>query len=77
MWRVVEVPLAASLAALHLVIQAAIRWEESHLYEFEADGQRYGLSQPGWAISRPPSRQARRPGRTWRVPAELRLRHGR
>jgi hypothetical protein len=54
MWRVVEVPLAASLAALHLVIQAAIGWEESHLYEFEADGQRYGLSQPGWAISRPP-----------------------
>ena len=47
-WRVVEVPLAASLAALHLVIQAAIGWEESHLYEFEADGQRYGLPQPGW-----------------------------
>lgn len=47
-WRVVEVPLASSLAALHLVIQAAIGWEESHLYEFEADGQRYGLPEPGW-----------------------------
>ena len=53
-WRVVEVPLASSLAALHLVIQSAIGGEESHLYEFKADGQRYGLPQPGWAISRPP-----------------------
>lgn len=46
----VEMPLTASLAALHLVIQAATGWEESHLYEFEADGQRYGVSQPSWAI---------------------------
>lgn len=50
-WRVVEVPLAISLAALHQVIQAAVGWEESHLYEFEAAGRRYGLPQPGWGDS--------------------------
>jgi hypothetical protein len=48
-WRVVEVPAAASLKALHDVIQAAMGWQDYHLWEFEAAGQRYGPTDPGWA----------------------------
>ncbi len=33
-WREVEVPLDIGLDRLHLVIQAAMGWENSHLYEF-------------------------------------------
>lgn len=47
--RVVEVPLGVSLADLHLIIQAAMGWQNSHLYEFH-DGRRiYGTSVPGWS----------------------------
>ena len=32
-WRVVEIQITASLKALHDVIQAAMGWTNSHLYE--------------------------------------------
>jgi hypothetical protein len=47
-WRRVEVPLSASLKALHDVIQAAMGWEDAHLWEFEAAGRVYGTPDPGW-----------------------------
>ena len=37
--RVVEVPIAITLADLHLIIQAAMGWRNCHLYEFD-DGRR-------------------------------------
>jgi hypothetical protein len=46
--RVVEVPDAASLAVLHEVVQEAMGWEHSHLHEFEVNGVRYGLPDPGF-----------------------------
>lgn len=42
-WRTVEVPLSARLTGLHQIIQAAMGWQDCHLWEFETqDGARYG-----------------------------------
>lgn len=48
-WRVVEVPAEASLKMVHDVIQAAMGWQDCHLWEFEAGARRYGPTEPGWA----------------------------
>ena len=47
-WRLVDVPLAASLKMLHDIVQAAMGWEDYHLWEFEAGERRYGLPDPGY-----------------------------
>jgi hypothetical protein len=36
MWRTVDMPIAGSLKMLHDVIQAAMGWQDYHLWEFEA-----------------------------------------
>lgn len=41
-WREVEVPLSMSFKGLHDTIQAAFLWFDSHLWEFEFAGRRYG-----------------------------------
>lgn len=41
-WRRVQVSASSSLKELHDVIQAAMGWDESHLWEFEVNGERYG-----------------------------------
>jgi hypothetical protein len=45
-WRTVEVPLSLRLDGLHDVIQAAMGWDDDHLWEFEAGKTRYGLEEP-------------------------------
>ena len=40
--RTVEVPLSIGLPALHSTIQAAMGWEDDHLYEFRFGGRGYG-----------------------------------
>ncbi len=45
-WRRVLVPNTMSLDELHDTIQHAMGWYDSHLHEFEIDGQRYG--DPQW-----------------------------
>lgn len=50
-WRRVAVPAAMSLADVHRVIQAAMRWLDCHLWHFEADGRRFSMrvpSEPEW-----------------------------
>ena len=48
-WRTVVVPSEATLAALHLVVQAAMGWQDYHLHEFTAAGARYGVDDgEGW-----------------------------
>lgn len=47
-WRRVEVPLTASLKALHDVIQAAMPFDGYHLFEFRADGRRFAIPDPEW-----------------------------
>jgi hypothetical protein len=46
--RRVQVPGEVSLAVLHEVVQSAMGWTNSHLHEFEIDGQRYGIPDPDW-----------------------------
>lgn len=47
-WRRVEVPLTASLKALHDVIQAVMPFEDTHLFEFRAGEQRFAIPDPEW-----------------------------
>ncbi len=41
-WRRVRVPQQINLHRLHEVIQAAMGWEDGHLYEYECNGRYYG-----------------------------------
>src|SRR5258708_18438386 len=43
-WREVEVPLAMTLKQLHGTIQAAMGWEDAHLWEFTLGRERIGSS---------------------------------
>jgi len=45
-WRRLLVPGGITLAKLHLMIQAAMGWEDYHLRCFEIDGVRYGIPDP-------------------------------
>lgn len=44
--RTLHVPIAIRLDKLHLVLQAAMGWENSHLYMFEVGSMRWGLPDP-------------------------------
>ena len=41
-WRRVDMPISSTLMVLHEVIQGAIGWTNSHLFEFKVSGRRYG-----------------------------------
>lgn len=41
-WRRVDVPLSSTLMSLHHIIQAAMGWTGSHLFEFTVRGLSYG-----------------------------------
>ena len=43
-----EVPLDLRLDRLHLVLQAALGWTSSHLWEFRARDVGWGLPDPEW-----------------------------
>ena len=42
-WRRLLVPGGIRLAKLHMILQAAMGWTNSHLHAFEIDGERYGI----------------------------------
>ncbi len=46
--RRIEVPLSIRLDRLHLALQAALGWSNSHLYEFRARGVGWGVPSPDW-----------------------------
>jgi hypothetical protein len=46
--RHIEVPFDIKLSDLHLVIQAAMPWDDCHLYEFRARNTRWGIPNPDW-----------------------------
>lgn len=46
--RRVEVPLAIRLDRLHLVLQAALGWENYHLWEIRAGGVGFGIPDSDW-----------------------------
>jgi Plasmid pRiA4b ORF-3-like protein len=45
-WRRVAVRSSMNLKAVHHVIQAAMGWLDYHLWEFMADGTKYGMLLP-------------------------------
>lgn len=47
-WRTVDMPATGSLKMLHDVIQAAMGWQDYHLWHFEAGDRRYGVPDPEW-----------------------------
>lgn len=46
--RRIVVPLTIRLDRLHLVLQAAIGWTDSHLYEFRFGDTGFGIPDPDW-----------------------------
>ena len=47
--RTLRVPFDIRLDRMHLTIQAAMGWTNSHLYMFEAGGATWGLPDPNFA----------------------------
>lgn len=46
--RRIEVPLSIRLDRLHLALQAALGWTNSHLWEFRAGGSGWGIPDRDW-----------------------------
>ena len=46
LWRRVDVPLSSTLLALHDIIQIAVGWTDSHLFEFVIGDRVYGEPMP-------------------------------
>lgn len=57
--RWVEVPLSIRLDRLHLVLQAAMGWTNSHLYEIRARDVGWGIPDPDWGGGPLDARKAR------------------
>lgn len=57
--RRIEVPLSLRLDRLHLAIQAAMGWTNSHLYEIRARDVGWGIPDPDWGDGPLDARKAR------------------
>ena len=57
--RRIEVPMTIRLDRLHLVLQAAIGWTDTHLYELRAREVGWGVPDPGWGGGPLDARKAR------------------
>ena len=57
--RRIEVPLAIRLDRLHLVLQAALGWTNSHLYELRAGDVGWGIPDPDFGDGPLDARKAR------------------
>lgn len=47
-WRAIQVPNSITLRRLHKVIQAAMAWENCHLYRYERNGVVFGPPDPDY-----------------------------
>jgi hypothetical protein len=47
-WRRIQVRGSATLARLHLILQVAMGWTDSHLHVFDVGGVPYGMPDPEW-----------------------------
>ena len=47
-WRRLLVKANTTLADLHMILQVTMGWSDSHLHEFEWNGELYGESEPEW-----------------------------
>jgi hypothetical protein len=57
--RRIEVPFDIRLDRLHLTLQAAIGWTNSHLYEIRAGDVGWGMTDPDWGDGPLDARKAR------------------
>jgi Plasmid pRiA4b ORF-3-like protein len=57
--RRIEVPLTLRLDRLHLAIQSAMGWTNSHLYEIRAGDVGWGMTDPDWGAGPLDARKAR------------------
>lgn len=57
-WRQLEVPTSITLKVLHDVVQAAMIWDDQHLWELRLGEQRYGRPMPGDDWGGPPTIKA-------------------
>ena len=48
MLRVLDVPASSTLAELHLLLQAGLGWQNTHLHEFLTDTHRFGVDDEDW-----------------------------
>jgi hypothetical protein len=55
----IEVPLTLRLDRLHLAIQGAMGWTNSHLYEIRAGDVGWGITDPNWGDGPLDARKAR------------------
>ena len=53
--RILQVPADIRLDRLHLTLQAAFGWTNSHLYMFEAEGATWGLVDPEFGVEDHPA----------------------
>jgi len=58
-WRHVLLKSEITLHKLHEIIQGAMGWENSHLYEFSINGIRYGLPDPEAEVRSKDSKKAK------------------
>lgn len=49
-WRRIQVPSDTTLYKLHHILQAAMGWTNSHLYQFEDQDGFYGEPDPDWGM---------------------------
>lgn len=49
-WRRVLVPASVSFFDLHHIIQICMGWRNSHLFEFQVNGNKIGYTDPGEAL---------------------------
>jgi hypothetical protein len=52
-WRRIFVPETVTLAKLHVILQWAMGWTNSHLHEYEIARQRYGIPDYEWPGAEP------------------------
>lgn len=57
-WRRFAAPVNTSLKGLHDLIQAAMGWQDYHLWQFETAQNRYGVPNPEFATNPPTQRAA-------------------
>ena len=53
-WRRVLVPESITLVKLHVVLQRAMGWQNSHLHEYEIANRLYGMPDDSWPKVDPP-----------------------
>jgi hypothetical protein len=49
-WRVIQVPSDTNLRRMHKILQTAMGWENTHLYLFTVDGNRYSEPSTDWSV---------------------------